>query len=395
MSRRAAPPVASASPPTSNRKFVLWALPALLLVGLAAVFLLLGKGPSAPASAAAPNAAAEPPAGPPLPPKPAPDPNRIIVEATPTAPGSAPQGMVWIPGGTFWMGDPTSPDQDSPWRRVGVHGFWMDTHEITNAEFEKFVNATGYKTVAERVPTKEQYPNADPANLVAGSAVFKATRLDRPPLDSPPVWWAYVKGASWRNPEGPQYGIKGRENYPVVQIAWEDAAAYAKWAGKRLPTEAEWEFAARGGLEKKPYIWGDDPQGKNGKWFANSFQGRFPEHDAGSDGYTNVCPVGKFAPNGYGLYDMSGNVWEWCSDWYDAAYYGRGPDKNPQGPEDAKSISRGSLDPDTGQAQRVRRGGSFLCADEYCKRYLPGTRDKNPADSSANHTGFRCVKDAK
>ena len=310
-------------------------------------------------------------------------------------PGPAPEGMAWIPGGTFTMGDPTSVDNDAPWHKVTVDGFWMDTHEVTNAEFARFVAATGYKTVAERVPTKEMYPNADPANLVAGSAVFKPVKLGRPATGAPPVWWDYVKGADWRSPEGPPSSIKDRENYPVVQIAWEDAAAYAKWAGKRLPTEAEWEFAARGGLEKKPYVWGDDPQGTGGKYFANSYQGRFPEHDTARDGYSNLAPVGKFPANGYGLFDMSGNAWEWCSDWYDAGYYHTSPENNPKGPSDPRLIPRDSREPDTGQAQRVRRGGSFLCADDYCKRYLPGTRDKNPPDSSANHTGFRCVKDAK
>jgi formylglycine-generating enzyme required for sulfatase activity len=302
--------------------------------------------------------------------------------------------MAWIPGGTFDMGDPNSADHDSPWHKVSVDGFWMDTHEVTNDQFEKFVKATGYVTVAERVPTKEMYPNALPENLVAGSAVFKPTKLDQPvTVNSPPIWWDYIKGACWRSPEGPPSTIQGKGNYPVVQIAWEDAAAYAKWAGKRLPTEAEWEYAARGGLDKKQYVWGNDPQGTDGKYFANSFQGTFPEKDAGKDGYTTIAPVGRFPANGYGLHDMSGNAWEWCSDWYDSNYYMKSPDKNPKGPEDVTSIPRDSLDRDTQQPQRVRRGGSFLCADEYCKRYLPGTRDKNPPDSSANHTGFRCVKD--
>lgn len=310
------------------------------------------------------------------------------LNASPVPAGPAPEGMVWIPGGMFWMGDPTSVDKDSPWHRVGVDGFWMDKTEVTNAEFEKFAKAIGYKTVSERVPTKEMYPDADPKNLVAGSAVFKPRKLEAPPLESPPTWWVYVPGADWRHPEGPGSDLKGRENHPVVHIAWEDAAAFAKWAKKRLPTEAEWEFAARGGLEKKPYVWGDDPQGKGGKYLANTFQGTFPEKDTGADGFTRTSPVGTFPANGYGLFDMSGNAWEWCADWYDPEYYADSVKRNPKGPNRPRAL-------DNGQGQRVRRGGSFLCADEYCKRYLPGTRDKNPPDSSANHTGFRCVKDAK
>ena len=400
MSRRTAPVIAPPTPTASRpSRRSLWAIgiPTLALVALVAVVVLIGPGSNASDKGSKEKeTASTPPEAPPRPRATPPDEdNKEILAPTPRPTIPAPQGMVWIPGGTYWMGDPTSQDKDSPWRRVGVSGFWMDTHEVTNAEFEKFVQATGYKTVAERVPTKEMYPTADPANLVAGSAVFSPLKIDRPPLETPPLWWKYVKGASWRNPEGPPGGIKGRENYPVVQMAWDDAVAYAKWAGKRLPTEAEWEFAARGGLDRQPYCWGTDPQGTEGKYFSNSYQGRFPDFDTGKDGYTGVAPVGKFPPNGHGLYDMSGNVWEWCADYYDARYYVTGPDKNPQGPEDPRRIGRASLDPDTNQAQRVRRGGSFLCADEYCKRYLPGTRDKSPADSGANHNGFRCVKDVK
>jgi formylglycine-generating enzyme required for sulfatase activity len=296
--------------------------------------------------------------------------------------------MVWIPGGKFVMGDPTSPDHDAPPHEVGVGGFWMDETEVTNAQFAKFVEATGYVTVAERTPTREQYPNAAEDMLAPGSAVFIPVKASTDPRawETPhPPWWQYTKAANWRHPEGRGSSIEGKENYPVVQIAWEDAQAYCDWAGKRLPTEAEWEFAARGGLDRKPFAWGDATQGAAGHWHANTFQGVFPERDSGADGFTSVSPVKSFPPNGYGLYDVSGNVWEWCADWYDPVYYKTSPRKNPKGPANPASFEGGP--------QRVRRGGSFLCADGYCRRYVPGTRDKNPPDSSANHTGFRCVKD--
>ena len=223
--------------------------------------------------------------------------------------------------------------------------------------------------------------------LVPGSAVFHAMAVPDP-LYRDPIWWGYVKGANWRHPEGPHDSIAGKDNHPVVHIAWDDAEAYAKWANKRLPTEAEWEFAARGGLDRKPFVWGSAKQGEGGKYHANTWQGVFPEKNLVLDTFLTTAPVGSFAANGYGLFDMSGNVWEWCSDWYGPYPDGRTVPKNPKGPEQPMSFERG-------QPQRVRRGGSFLCADEYCKRYLPGTRDKNPADSSANHTGFRCVRDGR
>jgi formylglycine-generating enzyme required for sulfatase activity len=317
-------------------------------------------------------------------------------------PGPAPKGMVWIPGGEFSMGAEKSGDSicsvgmnpagdAGPVHRVYVDGFWMDAADVTNDEFEKFVKATGYVTIAEKAPTKEEFPTAPPENLVAGSVVF--TPPPQPvPLDDHYQWWSYVKGADWRHPEGPQSSIKGRGNYPVVQVAYPDAVAYAKWAGKRLPTEAEWEFAARGGLSGKTFAWGDEFKPK-GKHMANTYQGQFPVKDSGEDGFVGIAPVKSFPPNGYGLYDMAGNVWQWCSDWYRPDYYLRlaatgGVTRNPQGPESP-------FDPaEPTEKKRVQRGGSFLCTDQYCTRYMVGTRGKGEVTSAANHIGFRCVRDA-
>ncbi|MDY3552678.1 formylglycine-generating enzyme family protein [Gemmata sp. JC717] len=307
-------------------------------------------------------------------------------EFDPTSdPEHEPVEMVRIPGGTFWMGRANGADDGQPVHEVVISPFEMDATEVTVGQFAAFVKATGYVTTSERAPDPRKYPNADPAYLKPGSAVFVPMDV---PLDQP-MWWRYVGGANWRHPEGPESSVKGRKNYPVVQITWDDAAAYASWAGKRLPTEAEWEFAARGGLDRKTYVWGDQKNGAEGKWYANAFQGRFPAHDAGSDGFAGLSPVKSFPPNGYGLYDMSGNAWEWCADWYDPGYYARSPKENPRGPD------TGPLVGGERQPQKVRRGGSFLCDDSYCSRYVPGARDKNPTDSSANHTGFRCVRDVK
>jgi formylglycine-generating enzyme required for sulfatase activity len=277
-----------------------------------------------------------------------------------------------------------------PWHKTYVDGFWMDKTEVTNAQFARFVKATGHVTVAERIPRAEDFPNAPPENLVAGSVVF--TPPDHPvALNDHFQWWNYVKGANWRHPEGPLSTIKGKENHPVVHIAHEDALAYCKWAGKRLPTEAEYEFAERGGLDRKPYAWGDEFR-PNGKFMANTFQGHFPDKNTGEDGYITTAPVASFPPNAYGLFDLSGNVWEWTSDWYRPDYYKTLADKgeiarNPQGPSD-------SFDPsEPGVAKRVHRGGSFLCTDQYCSRYMVGGRGKGEPDTGTNHLGFRCVKD--
>lgn len=306
------------------------------------------------------------------------------------------QDMVLIPGGTFVMGRNDGPDDERPAHEVTVGPFLMDRTEVTNAQFAAFVKETGYLTVAERDPDPRKYPGAPPSKLVPGSAVFYETEasLDPRQWGTPfPPWWRYVPGACWRRPTGKGSTLKGKKDYPAVQICWEDAAAYAKWAKKRLPTEAEWEFAARGGLAEKPFCWGDAKQGDGGTYHANTHQGHFPGSDSGADGFKGIAPVKQFAPNGYGLYDMSGNVWEWCSDWYDSRFYAASPKENPFGPLIGEIVRQGPEAAD--EPQRVRRGGSFLCDDSYCKRYLPSARDKNPPDSSADHTGFRCVRDAK
>lgn len=316
-------------------------------------------------------------------------------------PGPAPEGMVWIPGGEFSMGsdDPTTslcggkdamPDA-RPIHRVSVDGFWMDKTEVTNAQFEAFAKATGYVTIAEQTPRAEDFPGAPPENLVAGSVVFSPP--DTPvPLTDHMQWWAYVKGANWRHPTGPGSDLRGRDNYPVVHIAYADAAAYAMWAKKRLPTEAEWEFAARGGLSGQLYAWGDDLK-PGGKWMTNIFEGKFPMNDTGEDGFKGIAPVAQYPPNGYGLYDIAGNVWEWCSDWYRPDTYETNARatvaRNPQGPES-------SFDPsEPGTKKRVHRGGSFLCTDQYCTRYMIGTRGKGEPDTGTNHLGFRCVAGPK
>jgi formylglycine-generating enzyme required for sulfatase activity len=301
--------------------------------------------------------------------------------------------MVWIPGGQFWMGAQEEHMADArPWHRVYVDGFWMDKTEVTNEQFAAFVKATGYVTVAERTPRREDYPQALPERLVAGSVVFAPP--DHPVgLDNYFRWWSYVLGANWQHPEGPGSDIKNRMNYPVVHIAYDDAVAYSAWAGKRLPTEAEFEFAARGGLDRKRYAWGDEFM-PSGKHMANTFQGHFPDLNTGEDGYRATAPVASFPANGYGLFDMAGNVWEWTSDWYRPDYYQTLAASgeiaiNPKGPS-------GSYDPaEPGVRKRVHRGGSFLCTDQYCARYIAGGRGKGEPDTGSNHLGFRCVSESK
>jgi formylglycine-generating enzyme required for sulfatase activity len=315
-----------------------------------------------------------------------------------------PEGMVWIPGGVFLMGsvDPLSRPDEAPIHRVRVDGFWMDATEVTNAQFAGFVNATGYQTIAERPVDWEELkqqlpegaPRPDERMLLPGSLVF--TPPDHPVnlrLHAP--WWTWTTGADWRHPEGPGSTIADRSAHPVVQIAYVDALAYCRWAGKRLPSEAEWEFAARGGLVGKLNTWGDEPVDATR---CNTWQGRFPDKNTamqGGDGFTRSAPVMSFPPNGYGLYDMAGNVWEWCSDLYRPDAYARqvltagGIDaviENPTGP-------KVSLDPRNlnSPESRTQRGGSFLCNDSYCASYRPSARMACPPDTGMQHLGFRCV----
>jgi formylglycine-generating enzyme required for sulfatase activity len=291
--------------------------------------------------------------------------------------------------------DPEAAAAERPAHRVRVDGFWMDVTEVTNAQFRAFVEATGYTTTAERPvdweSLKQQLPPGTPRppddRLVPGSLVFS------PPaglvaLDDPSAWWRWVAGADWRHPEGPGSSIAGKDDHPVVQVSWEDAVAYARWAGKRLPTEAEWECAARGGLEGRRFAWGDElPPGS--RPLANTWQGHFPDRDTGEDGFPRTAPVKSFPPNAYGLHDLIGNVWEWCADWYRPDAYRLRPAGgivvNPTGPESG-------LDPNHPyQPGRVTRGGSFLCSPNYCSNYRPAARRGTAPDSGMSHLGFRCV----
>ena len=297
--------------------------------------------------------------------------------------------MVWIPGATFLMGSDHHYPEEAPAHKVTVDGFWIDRYTVTNAEFARFVRKTGHVTVAERAPDPADYPGAKPELLVPASTVFRAPgrRVD---LTNPYNWWTYVPGADWRHPQGPGSSIRKKPDHPVVQVAWDDVVAYAAWAGKELPTEAEWELACRGGLEGAEFAWGDELN-PGGRWMANTWQGEFPVQNLALDGYAGTAPVGRYPPNGYGLHDMIGNVWEWTADWYqghaDAAHACCTP-TNPRGGDRDHS-----LDPRDPAAipRRVMKGGSHLCAPNYCRRYRPAARMAQAVDTGTSHLGLRCV----
>jgi formylglycine-generating enzyme required for sulfatase activity len=301
------------------------------------------------------------------------------------------EGMAWVPGGTFRMGSDQHYPEEGPTHLVTVDGFWMDRHTVTNAWFARFVAETGHVTLAERAVNADDYPGARPELLVPASVVFRPPggRVD---LRNHYNWWAYVPGADWRHPRGPDSTVEGLDDHPAVHIAYEDACAYASWAGKELPTEAEWERAARGGLEAMEYVWGADLS-PEGKLMANFWQGEFPVEKSGPNGNDWTMPVGCFPPNGFGLLDMAGNVWEWTTDWYEARH--RVPAagccgvKNPRGGVREKSYD--PSEPNSFIARKVMKGGSFLCALNYCKRYRPAARMAQPVDTSTCHLGFRCI----
>ena len=305
---------------------------------------------------------------------------------------AARDGMRWLPGGVFAMGSERFYPEEGPIRRVRVDPFWIDETPVTNAQFARFVAETGHVTAAEIPPDPADYPGILPELVVAGSAVFEP-----PPgpfaLSGPPVWWVFKPGADWRHPSGPDSLIEGLDQHPVVHVAYADAEAYAAWAGKRLPTEAEWEYAARSGLEGAEFAWGDE-LAPGGAMLANYWQGGFPHENLALDGWERTSPVRSFPPNGFGLYDMIGNVWEWTRDWYaDVRPSNRAAGccvaDNPRGARRDQSYD--PVAPTAKIPRKVLKGGSYLCAPEYCQRYRPAARHPEPIDTSAGHVGFRCV----
>jgi len=313
-------------------------------------------------------------------------------EAPARAPSSRP-GMVWIAGGTFRMGSDRHYPEEAPPHRVSVDGFWIDRTPVTNRQFRQFVEATGHVTFAEIAPDPKDYPGALPNMLKAGSLVFTPPTHAVADLGDWSQWWSFKFGANWRRPYGPRSSIGGLDDHPAVHIACRDAEAYAKWAGKALPTEAEWEFAARGGRDGEEFAWGNDftPSRRH---MANTWQGAFPKENLAADGYRRTSPVTAFPPNGYGVHDMIGNVWEWTADWYSAKHEPEAPKaccipSNPRGGPETASYD--PCQPHVQIPRKVLKGGSFLCAPNYCRRYRPAARHAQPVDTSTCHVGFRCV----
>jgi formylglycine-generating enzyme required for sulfatase activity len=300
--------------------------------------------------------------------------------------------MVWVPGGTFLMGSDKHYPEERPAHRATVDGFWMDRTPVTNERFARFVEATGHVTFAEVPPRAEDYPGAKPELLFAGSLVF--VKPDGP-VDSRDIshWWHWLRGAQWRHPRGADSTLEGLAQHPVVHVTFGDAEAYARWEGKSLPTEAEWEFAARGGLDGAEFVWGDQFL-PNDQYLANTWQGQFPWQNLGSDGFELTSPVGSFPPNGYGLYDVVGNVWEWTTDWYQPKHPGEVlkaccVPRNPRGAKLEDSYD--PRQPEIKIPRKVIKGGSHLCAPNYCRRYRPAARFPEPVDTSTTHLGFRCI----
>ena len=300
--------------------------------------------------------------------------------------------MILVPGGTFRMGSDQHYPEEAPVHRVTVDGFRIDRTPVTNRQFHDFVRATGHVTFAEKRPDPKAYPGAQPHMLYAGSLVFSPP--DYPvDLRNWEQWWTLLKGADWRHPYGPKSNIRGLDNHPVVHVTYTDALAYAHWAGKDLPTEAEWEFAARGSLDGAEFAWGTELT-PDGRQMANTWQGAFPFQNTAQDGFERTSPVTAFPPNGYGLYDMIGNVWEWTSDFYTPKHPADAPKaccipENPRGGREDQSYA--PCEPGIRIPRRVLKGGSHLCAPNYCRRYRPAARHPQPVDTSTSHVGFRCI----
>ena len=321
---------------------------------------------------------------------------RPMLETTPDLrplPEAVDDGMSWVEGGTFRMGSDRHYPEEGPVHRVAVDGFWMDRTPVTNRQFRDFVRATGHVTFAEVAPDPKDYPGTPRHMLYAGSLVF---RVPKHPVDLRlwGEWWSLLKGANWRRPYGPKSNIYGLDNHPVVHITFADALAYARWAGKDIPTEAEWELAARGGLDGAEYAWGEEFT-PGGEHLANTWQGDFPRENLAADGYERTSPVTAYPPNAFGIHDMIGNVWEWTTDWYTSRHSADAPKaccipENPRGGREEDSYDRQL--PDIRIPRKVIKGGSHLCAPNYCRRYRPAARHAQPVDTSTSHVGFRCIK---